>query len=243
MRLGVNIDHVATVREARKTREPEPLYAAFLVQEALADGITVHLREDRRHIHDSDVYQIRNSIKIPLNLEMSLNEEIVKIALDVKPHQATLVPEKREEITTEGGLSVTENRERIKSVTERLQKEGIIVSLFIDPDTDQIKEAASLRVDAVELHTGNYANAETDTKREEELERLKEAARYAKSLGLHVHAGHGLTYENVKPVAAIMEIEELNIGHSIIAKSIFVGIKEAIRLMRELLREARWRSG
>ncbi len=243
MRLGVNIDHVATIREARKTIEPEPIYAAFLVQEALADGITVHLREDRRHIKDSDVYRIKRLIKIPLNLEMSLNEEIVEIALDVKPHQATLVPEKRQEITTEGGLNVVERRERITEVTQRLKEKGIIVSLFIDPDIKQIEESAKTGADAIELHTGNYANARTDKEREVELERLKEAAQRAKSLGLHVHAGHGLTYENVKPVAAIEELEELNIGHSIIAKSVFVGIKEAVRMMKQLIQEARWKLG
>ncbi|WP_025209686.1 pyridoxine 5'-phosphate synthase [Hippea sp. KM1] len=242
MRLGVNIDHVATIREARKTNEPEPIYAALLVQEALADGITMHLREDRRHIQDRDVYQVKEIVKIPLNLEMSLNEEIVKIALDVKPHQATLVPENRQEITTEGGLDVVANSDRVSEVIKRLQDKGILVSLFIDPQEWQIEQAKSLGADAIELHTGNYANAKHDVERRMELEKLIDAAKYAKSLGLHVHAGHGLTYENVKPVAAIEEIEELNIGHSIIAKSVFVGIKEAVRLMRQLIQEARWKS-
>ena len=241
MRLGVNIDHVATLRQARRTVEPEPVYAALLAQEALADGITVHLREDRRHIQDSDVYQIKSVIKIPLNLEMSLNEEIVNIALDVKPHQATIVPENRQEITTEGGLDVVSNAERVRDVVKRLKDRGIVVSLFIDPLEWQVDEAKRVGADAIEFHTGNYANAKSQKEREIELGKLSDACRYAKSLGLHVHAGHGLTYENVKPVAAIDEIEELNIGHSIISKSVFVGLKEAVRLMRQLIQEARWK--
>ncbi len=241
MRLGVNIDHVATLRQARRTVEPEPVYAALLAQEALADGITVHLREDRRHIQDSDVYQIKSVIKIPLNLEMSLNEEIVNIAFDVKPHQATIVPENRQEITTEGGLDVVSNAERVRDVVKRLKDRGIVVSLFIDPLEWQVDEAKRVGADAIEFHTGNYANAKSQKEREIELEKLSDACRYAKSLGLHVHAGHGLTYENVKPVAAIDEIEELNIGHSIISKSVFVGLKEAVRLMRQLIQEARWK--
>ncbi len=241
MELGVNIDHVATIREARKTNEPEPVYAALLVQEALADGITIHLREDRRHIQDKDVYQIKEIIKIKLNLEMSLNNEIVDIATDVEPNQATLVPEKRQEITTEGGLDVVSEFDRVVKVTERLKPKNIFVSLFIDPIEEQIKKAKQSGANAIELHTGAYANAKTEKERMLELNRLQDAARYAKSLGLFVHAGHGLTYENVKPVAAIGEITELNIGHSIIAKSVFVGIKEAVRLMRLLIQEARWR--
>jgi len=241
MELGVNIDHVATIREARKTNEPEPVYAALLVQEALADGITIHLREDRRHIHDRDVYQIKEIIKIKLNLEMSLNNEIVDIATDVEPNQATLVPEKRQEITTEGGLDVISEFERVVNVTERLKSKNIFVSLFIDPIEEQIKKAKQSGANAIELHTGAYANAKTEQERMLELNRLQDAARYAKSLGLFVHAGHGLTYENVKSVAAIGEITELNIGHSIIAKSVFIGIKEAVRLMRQLIQEARWR--
>jgi len=241
MELGVNIDHVATIREARKTNEPEPVYAALLVQEALADGITIHLREDRRHIHDRDVYQIKEIIKIKLNLEMSLNNEIVDIATDVEPNQATLVPEKRQEITTEGGLDVISEFERVVNVTERLKSKNIFVSLFIDPIEEQIKKAKQSGANAIELHTGAYANAKTEQERMLEFNRLQDAARYAKSLGLFVHAGHGLTYENVKSVAAIGEITELNIGHSIIAKSVFIGIKEAVRLMRQLIQEARWR--
>ncbi len=241
MELGVNIDHVATIREARKTNEPEPVYAALLVQETLADGITIHLREDRRHIQDKDVYQIKEIIKIKLNLEMSLNNEIVEIAADVEPNQATLVPEKRQEITTEGGLDVVSEFDRVANVTERLNSKNIFVSLFIDPIEEQIKKAKQSGANAIELHTGAYANAKTEKERVLELNRLQDAARYAKSLGLFVHAGHGLTYENVKPVAAIGEITELNIGHSIIAKSVFVGIKEAVRLMRLLIQEAQWR--
>ncbi len=241
MELGVNIDHIATIRQARKTNEPEPVYAALLVQEALADGITIHLREDRRHIQDRDVYQIKEIIKIKLNLEMSLNEEIVGIALDVKPNQATLVPEKRQEITTEGGLDVVSEFDRVKDVVERLKSENIFVSLFIDPIEEQIRKSKQSGANAIELHTGAYANAKNKQDRMLELNRLQDAARFAKSLGLFVHAGHGLTYENVKPVAAIDEITELNIGHSIVSKSVFVGIKEAVRLMRQLIYEARWK--
>ncbi len=240
MRLGVNIDHVATIRQARRTVEPEVLYAAYLAQEALADGITVHLREDRRHIQDRDVYLLKENIKLPLNLEMSLNEEIVQIALDVKPHQVTLVPENRQEITTEGGLDVIGAQARLKDVIPRFKEAGIQVSLFIDPVEDQVEASKMLGADAIELHTGNYANARYGMERTIELNKLADAARYAHSLGLHVHAGHGLTYENVKPVAAIKELEELNIGHSIIAKSVFVGIKEAVSMMRKLIHEARW---
>ncbi len=241
MELGVNIDHVATIREARKTNEPEPVYAALLAQEALADSITIHLREDRRHIKEKDVYQIKEIIKIKLNLEMSLNKEIVNIALNVKPDQATLVPEKRQEITTEGGLDVVSEFDRIKNVTQLLKSQNIFVSLFIDPIEKQILQAKQSGANAIELHTGAYANAKTKEEADFEFNRLKDAARYAKSLGLFVHAGHGLTYENVKPIAAIRDITELNIGHSIISKSLFVGIKEAIRLMRQLIQESRWK--
>ena len=241
MKLGVNIDHVATIRQARMTNEPEPVYAALLVQEALADGITTHLREDRRHIQDKDLYQIKDIIKIKLNLEMSLNEEIVNIALDVKPNQATLVPENRQELTTEGGLDVIKEFDRIKDATERLKAKNIFVSLFIDPDIKQIDASKKSGAQAVELHTGSYANAKTENSMAMELKKLKKAAEYAKSIGLEVYAGHGLTYENVKPVAAIEEITELNIGHTIIAKSVFVGLKEAVRLMREIIQEARWK--
>ncbi len=241
MELGVNIDHIATIRQARMTNEPEPIYAALLVQEALADGITVHLREDRRHIQDKDVYQIKEIIKIKLNLEMSLNKEIVEIAKDVKPNQATLVPEKRQEITTEGGLDVLKDLKITKNVVSELKDKGIFVSLFIDPDNKQIDAAKNVNADAIEIHTGSYANANTKNEQAKELNRIIDAAKYAKSLGLTVHAGHGLTYENVKPIAAIKEITELNIGHSIIAKSVFVGIKEAVRLMRQLIYEARWK--
>jgi pyridoxine 5-phosphate synthase len=241
MELGVNIDHIATIRQARMTNEPEPVYAALLVQEALADGITIHLREDRRHIQDKDVYQIKDTIKIKLNLEMSLNEEIVNIALDVRPHQATLVPEKRQEITTEGGLDVVGEFDRICNVVQKLKQSGIFTSLFIDPIEKQILKSKESGADAIELHTGAYANAKNRQERKKELNRLIDAAMLAKSIDLSVHAGHGLTYENVKPVAAIREITELNIGHSIIAKSVFVGIKEAVRLMRQLIQEARWK--
>ncbi len=237
MKLGVNIDHVATIRNARMTNEPEPIYAALLAQEAMADGITTHLRTDRRHIQDRDLYQIKEIIKIKLNLEMSLNREIVDIALDVVPDQATLVPENRQELTTEGGIDVIKEFDRIKDVAEELKAKDIFVSLFVDPDIKQIDASKKSGAQAVELHTGNYANAKKGDI-SMELERLKKAAEYAKSIGLEVYAGHGLTYENVKPVAAIKEITELNIGHTIIAKSVFVGLKEAIRLMKQLINEA-----
>jgi pyridoxine 5-phosphate synthase len=241
MELCINIDHIATIRQARMTNEPEPVYAALLAQEALADGITIHLREDRRHIQDKDVYQIKDIIKVKLNLEMSLNEEIVSIALDVLPQQATLVPEKRQEITTEGGLDIVGEFDRVCNVVQKLKQRGIFTSLFIDPIEEQILKSKESGTDAIELHTGAYANAKSRQEKEKELNRLIDATMLAKSIDLSVHAGHGLTYENVKPVAAIREITELNIGHSIIAKSVFVGMKEAIRLMRQLIQEARWK--
>ncbi|WP_457640048.1 pyridoxine 5'-phosphate synthase [Persephonella sp.] len=240
MKLGVNIDHIATIREARRTYEPDPVKGALIAQDAGADQITFHLREDRRHIQDEDVFRLRCSIKrIPLNMEMAPTEEMKKIALDVKPERVTLVPEKREEITTEGGLDVVSMKEYLKEYIKELKEGGISVALFIDPVKEQIDASISAGADAVELHTGEYANAFSDEKREKELLRLKEAAVYGREKGIKVFAGHGLTYTNVQPVASIMEIEELNIGHSIIANSVFMGLDEAVRLMKRLMLEAR----
>ncbi|OMH41196.1 pyridoxine 5'-phosphate synthase [Desulfurobacterium indicum] len=239
IRLGVNIDHVATVREARKTFEPDPVHAAVIADLAGADQITLHLREDRRHIKDRDLKLIKEVIHSKINLEMAATKEMVEIALSVKPHQVTLVPEKREEITTEGGLDVKGQKKRIREVVNRLKEAGIVVNLFIDPDHEQTEAAADVGADAVELHTGEYANAVTDLDKERELERLKSAARYARELGLKVYAGHGLTYKNVGPVAEIKEIEELNIGHSIVANAVLKGLSDAIKEMKKLINEVR----
>src|SRR2546423_411712 len=240
MRLYVNIDHVATLREARKTDEPDPVQAAEAAERAGADGITVHLREDRRHIQDDDVTALARSVRTVLNLELGAHAEIVRIATRIKPFQATLVPEKRQEITTEGGLALRKNDRRLKDAIARLQGSGIRVSLFIDPSRKTIDVARELGVPAIELHTGKYANASKGkTSNEPRLTRalneLRGAAAHAKSIGLAVHAGHGLTYQNVKPVAAIPEIEELNIGHSIVSNAIFWGMEEAVRRMRALV--------
>jgi len=234
-KLGVNIDHVATLREARRTYMPDPVEAARACEEAGCNSIVCHLREDRRHIKDADVVTLREVVKTRLNLEMSVAEEIVRIACRIKPDQATLVPEKRREVTTEGGLDVKKNLGRIKSAVGRLESGGIGVSLFINPVKAQID--ASLRSGAriVEFHTGEYANAETETKRKRELEILRQAAKHALSLGLEVNAGHGLNYENVRDVVRIPGINELNIGHSIISRALFVGIAEATRQMLELV--------
>ncbi|OSS41269.1 Pyridoxine 5'-phosphate synthase [Desulfurella amilsii] len=239
MRLGVNIDHIATLRQARLGIEPEPLYAAFIAQEALADNITMHLREDRRHIQESDVIAVVSSLKIPLNLEMSIADDIVQFALEVKPHQSTLVPEKRKELTTEGGLDVVTNFEKLKEVIDKLHSKDIFVSLFIDPDKKQIEAAKKLNVDSIEMHTGEYANAPISQKAKF-ANIIADVAALAKSLGLNVHAGHGLNYQNVSPIAKIKEIEELNIGHSIISRAVFCGLKEAILQMKQIIEKARW---
>ncbi|WP_456397245.1 pyridoxine 5'-phosphate synthase [Desulfurobacterium sp.] len=239
IRLGVNIDHVATIREARKTFEPDPVHAAVIADLAGADQITLHLREDRRHIQDRDLKLIKEVVHSKINLEMAATDEMMEIALSVRPHQVTLVPEKREEITTEGGLDVKGQIERIRKVVSCLKKAGIVVNLFIDPDHEQIEAAADVGADAVELHTGEYANAVTDADKERELERLKSAARYARELKLKVYAGHGLTYKNVKPVAEIEEIEELNIGHSIVANAVLKGLSDAVKEMKRLINEVR----
>jgi len=242
MRMYVNIDHVATVRQARLTDEPDPVRAAVLAELGGADGITVHLREDRRHIQDRDVRVLMETARTGVNLELAASSEILDIACDLRPMQVTLVPEKREEVTTEGGLALHEESQvsATSAALERLSAASIRTSLFIDPDEDAIRTAVALGVDAIELHTGEYANAD-GAEKENELKRLQHAATMSHDLGLAVHAGHGLTYENVVPVASIREIEELNIGHSIVSRAVFSGMEAAVRDMAEILRRARAR--
>jgi pyridoxine 5-phosphate synthase len=235
-RLGVNIDHVATIRQARRTVEPDPVWAAALAELGGADGITVHLREDRRHIQDRDVRLLRETVRVKLNLEMAVSDEITAFALDIRPDQCTLVPEKREEVTTEGGLDVVGQRDRVKRCVNRLQEAGIEVSLFIDPSTEQIETARELEVAAVELHTGRYADAPSETVRKTELHELIAAGNIALREGLLLHMGHGLTYRNVVPVARIAGVCELNIGHSIVSRAVLVGFERAVREMRDLVR-------
>ena len=240
MRLYVNVDHVATVRQARMTDEPDPVRAALMTEQAGADGITVHLREDRRHIQDRDVDLLMNMATTPVNLEVAAVEEMLTLACAWRPAQVTIVPEKREEVTTEGGIALCTN-EAFRSVadaTRHLKQEGIRTSLFVDPDPDVIRVSADLGVEAIELHTGEYANA-SSSERMQQLRRLAKAATLARSLGLAVHAGHGLTYDNVTEVAAISELEELNIGHSIISRAVLVGIERAVREMSDLIQRAR----
>jgi pyridoxine 5-phosphate synthase len=232
--LGVNIDHVATLRQARKTYEPDPVTAAALAEFGGADAITIHLREDRRHIQDRDLRILRETVHLKLNLELACNDEIVAIACLVKPDQATLVPEKREEVTTEGGLDVLGNMPAVRAATEQLDAAGISVSLFLDPDLRQIEAAAKLSAAAVELHTGQYALA-GPAAQASELAKLREAGELVRRLGMALHAGHGLNYQNVQPVAAIDEMHELNIGHSIIARAVFVGLERAVREMKSLV--------
>jgi pyridoxine 5-phosphate synthase len=239
MRLYVNIDHVATLREARRTDEPDPVQAAAACERAGADGITVHLREDRRHIQDADVSGLARAVRTVLNLELGAHPEIVRIAARLRPFQATLVPERRREITTEGGLALRKGDRRLRDAIHRLQDAGIRVSLFIDPVSKTIDQARALGVPAIELHTGTYANASSEPRRKKALNELRRAAAHGKNLGLAVHAGHGLTYQNVQPVAAIPEIEELNIGHSIVSNAVFWGLEEAVRRMKQLVEGAR----
>jgi pyridoxine 5-phosphate synthase len=233
LRLYVNIDHVATVREARKTDEPDPVRAAERCEAGGADGITVHLREDRRHIQDRDVFALAGRIRSVLNLELALSDEILQIACQVRPYQATLVPERRQEVTTEGGLRVSHRDGRLRTAIRRLDEAGCRVSLFIDPDLDTIDAAKDLGVPAIELHTGRFARRWPEAA--DALRELEAAARHAGELGLAVHAGHGLTYANVHRVAAIPEIEELNIGHSIVSRAVFDGIETAVREMKAIL--------
>jgi pyridoxine 5-phosphate synthase len=238
IRLGVNVDHIATLRQARRADVPDPVEAALLAEQAGAEGITVHLREDRRHIQERDVEMLRSTIKTKLNLEMAVTSEIVAYAESVRPDDACFVPEKRAELTTEGGLDVLDHKSRIAEGVKRLQDSGVHVSLFIDPDPSQIEAAKQVGAWGVEIHTGSYCNA-TGAAREQELTTIKAGARLARSLGLEVHGGHGLNYENVSPVARMPEIVELNIGHSIIARAIIVGIAQAVREMKEILDRAR----
>jgi pyridoxine 5-phosphate synthase len=235
-RLGVNIDHVATLRQARRVPDPDPVQAAILAELAGADGITVHLRSDRRHIQDRDVEILRQVVKTRLNLEMAATQEMLKIALTAKPHQVTLVPERREEITTEGGLDVVLNSVQLKPAVKMLEEGGIHVSVFVDPDLEQVKEAHRIDAHAIEINTAAYADARDEPGREAALRKTLDAARFGRKLGLAVHAGHGLTYENVRAVAALPEISELNIGHNIVARAVLVGMERAVREMREAMR-------
>lgn len=241
MRLGVNVDHVATVREARKGRSPDPVPAALLCEEAGASQITVHLREDRRHIQDRDVRLLRELVKTSLNLEMAATEDMVAIAISIRPDTATLVPEKREELTTEGGLNVVGGGDRIAGSVKRLQQAGIRVSLFIDPDLEQVKESLRVGAKAIEIHTGRYANAATEEEKREETERVADSASLARKIGLEVGAGHGLDVHNIGAIARLPEIAEVNIGHSIIARAVMVGIGAAVREMIETIRYHRLR--
>lgn len=237
--LGINIDHVATLRQARGTRYPSPIQAAVVAESAGADLITLHLREDRRHIQDRDVELMREVLQTRMNLEMAVTEEMIGIALRIKPQDVCLVPEKREELTTEGGLDVVGNFERVRDAVGRLSAEGIRVSLFIDPVAEQLEAAKQAGAPVVELHTGAYAEADTTIDEHHEFERIKQAAAVGHALGLVVNAGHGLHYHNVQRIAAIPEIKELNIGHAIVAHALFVGFKEAVREMKQLMLQAR----
>ncbi len=239
VRLGVNVDHVATLRQVRGVDYPDPVEAALLAERAGADGITVHLREDRRHVQERDVEVLRRRLAVKLNLEMALTDAVATYATRVKPHAVCLVPEKREELTTEGGLDVARHAARARAIVQRLTAAGIRVSLFIDPEATQLAAAVATGAPVVELHTGDYANAAEDEARKRELERLHTAAVDAGRLGLEVHAGHGLTLENVGPVAELPGMAELNIGHSIVARAVLVGMVAAVREMREALAAVR----
>ncbi len=235
-RLGVNIDHVATVRQARGVQYPDPVAAAVIVEMAGADGIVCHLREDRRHIQDRDLRLLRETVQTQLNLEMAATEEMIRIALNTKPDIVTLVPERREELTTEGGLDVLKNHRALKKSIQRLQRGGISVSLFVDPNKEQIRAAEEVGANTIEIHTGHYCNARTHALQDEELKRILDAVAEASHRNLRIAAGHGLNYVNVKRIAEIKEIEELNIGHSIIARAVLVGLDQAVREMIALIR-------
>jgi pyridoxine 5-phosphate synthase len=232
LRLYVNVDHVATLREARKTDEPDPVEAARLCEQAGAQGITAHLREDRRHIQDSDVERLREAVRV-LNLELATSPDVVALACRIRPYQATLVPERREEVTTEGGLDLSRPHPRMRDTIRRLEEAGARVSLFIDPDLSTLDAAKDLGIPAVELHTGRYA--QSWRRSDAALDELRRAAHHATEMGLFVHAGHGLTYANVRPVAGIPHIEELNLGHSIMSRSMMVGMPQAVREMRQAM--------
>lgn len=237
-KLGLNVDHIATVRQARGGNEPDPVTAAALGEMAGAEGITIHLREDRRHIQDRDLEILRRTIKSKLNLEMAATQEMVRIALKVKPEQVTLVPEKRQELTTEGGLDVIVNTKSISDAVKRLKEGGIVVSLFVDPDQEQVKTSIKTGADYIEIHTGAYAEAFGTPHMAGELEKIDTAIKLARKVGLGVNAGHGIDYYNIKPLASLGGIEEYNIGHSIMARSILVGIDRAVRDMVELIKYA-----
>ena len=237
--LGVNIDHIATLRQARGTRYPDPIEAAFIAEQAGADGITLHLREDRRHIQDRDLFMLKETIQTRINFEMAVTAEMIAIAEQIKPRYCCLVPEKREELTTEGGLDVIQNLTAISAACERLARSDIEVSLFIDPDFNQINAAVTSGAPLIEVHTGRYADAETPAEAQQELERIQQAVEYANQKGLIVNAGHGLHYHNVAAIAAIPGIYELNIGHAIIARAVLTGLDEAVRQMKSLIHNAR----
>jgi pyridoxine 5-phosphate synthase len=238
-RLGVNIDHVATVRQARRVREPDPVHAAVLAEMGGADGITVHLRGDRRHIQDRDVQVLRQTVRTRLNIEMATTQEMTHLALTVKPDQVTLVPERREELTTEGGLDVVLNNVQVRPMVKTLQDAGIDVSLFVDPELEQVKEAHKVDARAVELNTAAWSEAASPRAREAALRKLTDAARLGRKLGLAVHAGHGLDYHNVAEIAGMSEVSELNIGHSIVARAVLVGMERAVREMVAAMRAGR----
>jgi len=239
--LGVNIDHIATIRQARGTHYPEPIQAALIAEQAGADGITAHLREDRRHIQDRDIFLLKDLLHSRLNMEMAVSDEMIKIATELKPHASCLVPEKREELTTEGGLDITGNLPRIQWACKTLANAGIEVSLFIDPEEDQIEAAVKAGAPVVEFHTGRYADAKSAMLQSEELNRIRQAARLAHSAGLQVNAGHGLNFHNVEAICAIPEIVELNIGHCIIAQALFSGMAQTVKDLKQIMRNARAR--
>lgn len=243
LRLGVNIDHVATIRNARGGNLPDPVRAAALAKAAGADGITAHLREDRRHIRDDDMKKLREKVDLPLNFEMAATDEMLAIALETKPHAVCLVPEKREERTTEGGLDAAGGHNHLKHFVSELGEAGIRVSLFIEASEAQLDAAKSLGAPVVEIHTGAYCDAETEEERARELDRIRRAVQYGAGIGLEVHAGHGLNFETVQPIAAMPEIAELNIGHFLIGEAVFVGLEAAIAEMRRLMDEARTQAG
>jgi len=237
--LGVNIDHIATLRQARGTRYPDPIQAAIEAEQAGADGITLHLREDRRHIQDRDVHMLKEILQTPMNLEMAVTDEMIAIASAVKPENICLVPERREELTTEGGLDVAGNESKVSDACKRLADAGSVVSLFIDADKVQIDAAIRCSAPVIEIHTGHYADLVDKHEQQVELKRIAEAVCYAHESGLQVNAGHGLHYHNVAPIAALKDIVELNIGHAIIARAMFSGLQEAVREMKSLMRDAR----
>jgi pyridoxine 5-phosphate synthase len=239
IRLGVNIDHVATLRQARRTIEPDPVAAAILATLGGADGITIHLREDRRHIQDRDLHVLRQVVTTRLNLELATVPEIIAIACQVRPDECTLVPEKRQEVTTEGGLDVVANAQAVAAAIEQLRRANIEVSLFIDPDRAQVTMSKTLGAQAIEFQTASYSEAKTADQRASELQKLVVASQQAKQLGLHVHMGHGLNYHNVQAIAALAEVEELNIGHSIVSRAVLVGMQQAVREMKEAIRHGR----